>query len=76
MPHVSEVVATLEGGEKMIKQKGIYIGCRVETELKDLIEKVSKERGMPVSSFLRFAIKKELARLDYLSEETKKALGV
>jgi len=53
-----------------------YIGTRVEPELKELIEKVSRERGEDLSDFLRRAVKKELASLNFLSEETKKALGV
>jgi len=39
--------------------------------LKDICEK----RGEDVSGFVRRAIKKELAKLGYLSEAEKKALG-
>lgn len=54
----------------------VYIGARVEPELKKLIEKVAKERGMNVSDFIRFLVKRELARLSFLPEETKKAFGL
>lgn len=54
----------------------VYIGTRVEVELKELIEKVCKARGEDLSSFLRRAVKKELAALSFLSEDEKKALGV
>jgi len=54
----------------------VYIGARVEPELKELIEKVAKERGMNVSDFIRFLVKRELARLSFLPDETKKAFGL
>ena len=56
--------------------ESVYIGARVEPELKALIEKVAKERGMNVSDFIRFLVKRELARLSFLPEETKKAFGL
>lgn len=42
----------------------------------DLVEQISKSRGENRSDFIRRAIRRELARLSYLSEEEKKALGV
>lgn len=54
----------------------VYIGTRIEPDLKDLVEKVSKERGINVSDFLRFLVKRELAKLSFLGEETKKAFGI
>ena len=53
-----------------------YIGTRVEPELKRLIQKVAKERGMNVSDFIRFLVKRELAKLSFLPKETKKAFGL
>ncbi len=41
-----------------------------------MLEKVVKMRGEDVSSFVRRAIRKELASLSFLSPEEKKALGV
>jgi hypothetical protein len=54
----------------------VYIGARVETGVKVLVEKVSKSRGEDVSDFIRRSVLKELASLSYLSPEEKKALGV
>lgn len=54
----------------------VYIGARVEPELKELIQKVARERGMNVSDFIRFLVKRELAELSFLPEETKKAFGL
>jgi len=54
----------------------VYIGARVEPELKELIQKVALERGMNLSDLLRFLIRRELAELNFLSEETKKAFGL
>jgi hypothetical protein len=41
-----------------------------------LIKKVSQDRGEDVSDFVRRAVYKELASLNFLSRERKKALGV
>lgn len=49
---------------------------RIEQKDRELIEKICKARGEQLSDFIRRAIKKELASLNYLSDETKKALGV
>ncbi|MEM3550824.1 MAG: hypothetical protein QXV01_07015 [Candidatus Bathyarchaeia archaeon] len=40
-----------------------------------LIKKVAKARGEDLSDFVRRAVKRELARLSYLSDEEKKALA-
>jgi len=53
-----------------------YIGARIEIELKSLIEKICIARGEDVSDFIRRSIRKELARLSFLSDEDKKALGL
>lgn len=47
----------------------------LEDEVK-LIKKIAKARGETVSSFVRRAVKLELARLSFLNEEEKKALGM
>lgn len=54
----------------------VYIGARVEPELKEILQKVAKQRGMNLSDLLRFWVKRELARLGFLSEEAKKAFGL
>ncbi len=40
-----------------------------------LIKKVARARGEDLSDFVRRAVKRELARLSYLSDEEKKALA-
>ncbi len=52
------------------------IGVRVTPEDKELLEKVSKDRGEDVSDFVRRSFRKELASLSYLTDGEKKALGV
>jgi uncharacterized protein (DUF1778 family) len=52
------------------------IGIRVTPADKELLERVSKARGEDISDFVRRAFRKELASLNYLSAEDKKALGV
>jgi hypothetical protein len=49
---------------------------RLDPELKSLLFRVSAARGESPSDFARRAIKTELARLSYLSNEEKKALGL
>lgn len=41
-----------------------------------LIRKVSRARGEDVSDFVRRAVLRELASLNFLSSEEKKALGL
>lgn len=41
-----------------------------------LLKKVCKARGEDLSDFVRRAVRTELARLSYLSEDEKKALGL
>jgi len=48
----------------------------VDIKLKELLRKVSDARGEDMSDFVRRAIKRELARLGFLPEEEKKALGL
>jgi hypothetical protein len=58
---------------------------RLSTELKGvrfdpntfvLIQKVLRVQGIGASDFIRISIKRELARLQFLSPEEKKALEV
>lgn len=49
---------------------------RFEVSIKELARKVAKARGEDLSDFVRRAVKIELARLSFLSEDEKKALGV
>ncbi|MFQ6115557.1 MAG: ribbon-helix-helix protein, CopG family [bacterium] len=61
----------------MVKlSKTSQICFRLPKEEKELIEKICDSRGEDLSSFVRRAIKRELARMSYLSEEAKKALEI
>ena len=50
------------------------IFARMPKEDTELIRKIAKARGEDLSDFVRRAIYRELARLDFLSQEQKKAL--
>lgn len=52
------------------------IAARISFEDAALIERVAKLRGEGLSSFIRRALRKELASLDYLDFESKRALGL
>ena len=49
--------------------------ARMPKEDVELLKKVCKARGEDLSDFVRRSVKKELARLSFLTEEEKKALG-
>jgi uncharacterized protein (DUF1778 family) len=52
------------------------ISLRVTERDKILLRKVSSLRGEDVSDLVRRAIRTELARLNYLTTEESKALGI
>jgi uncharacterized protein (DUF1778 family) len=52
------------------------IGLRLSGSDYRLLKAVAKARGMSVGAFVRQAVRTELARLSYLDNSTKKALGV
>jgi uncharacterized protein (DUF1778 family) len=54
--------------------KGVIFARMDEKEVQ-LIKKVARARGEDLSDFVRRAVKKELARLSYLTDEEKKALA-
>ncbi len=54
----------------------VKLSLWIDVKLKDMLRKVSEARGEDMSDFVRRAIKRELARLSFLPEEEKKALGV
>jgi uncharacterized protein (DUF1778 family) len=53
-----------------------FITIRLGKENKSLIARVCKLRGEDISGFGRRAMLTELAKMSYLSNEQKKALGV
>ncbi len=50
--------------------------ARMQKENVELVKKVCRARGEDLSDFVRRAVKRELGRLSYLSQEEKKALGL
>jgi len=52
------------------------VNVRVSPEDKELLKKVCENRGEDISDFVRRAVKMELARLSFLNDEEKKALGI
>ena len=51
-------------------------GLRLDDETHTLASRVAKSRGTDLAAYIRELIRLDLARLSYLSEEDKKALGV
>ena len=52
------------------------ISVRFQTTDATLIKQVAGSRGEDVSDFIRLSVRRELARLSYLSVDEKKALEV
>lgn len=55
---------------------GNQVVVRFDVKTLTIIRKVTKARGEDISDLVRRAVKTELARLSFLSETEKKALGV
>ena len=51
------------------------LNVRIAKEDKALVEKVSQARGEHISTFVRRAVRRELATLGYLTTDERKALG-
>jgi len=58
------------------KHRQVKLALWIDAKLKELLRKISEARGEDMSDFVRRAIKRELARLGFLPEEEKKALGM
>jgi len=58
----------------MMEYRGTTI--KFPEDIFQLLKKVAKARRERVSDFVRRAVIKELAELQYLSDEEKKALGM
>lgn len=52
------------------------VGVKFDAEDKALLRQVCKARGEDFSTFVRRAVRRELASLSYYTPEIKKALGV
>ncbi len=53
-----------------------FLRVNVTEEDRNIIEKVCTAREETISSFVRKTIRKELAEMNYYSDDVKKALGV
>ena len=51
-----------------------WLSIRLDDDLRHLIKRVARARGVSVSDFTREAILRELARLSFLDEFEKKVL--
>ena len=60
----------------MAEREHDLIGSRELRAIRNLINKIAKARGSDVSSVIRQAVHQELARLSFLTDEEKKALGL
>lgn len=59
-----------------MKNTNKILAARFTVDNVRLIEKIAKDRGMDVSDFIRFSVRRELARLSYLPDDEKKSLEV
>jgi len=55
--------------------KSITVSVKVTEEEFELIRKVTKSFGLNISNWIRLAIRRELARMDMMSDEEKKLLS-
>ncbi|RLI11508.1 hypothetical protein DRO35_04905 [Candidatus Bathyarchaeota archaeon] len=53
-----------------------HVGVRMRPEDVKLLRNICRARGEDLSDFVRRAVRKELARLSFLTIEEKKALGI
>ena len=61
---------------RKLKGRTKHVGFRMTVKDIELFNRIAKSRGEDMSDFVRRAIRTEFARLSYLPEEEKKALGV
>lgn len=58
-----------------MKSETEIIGAQFDSRTAALLREVCADRGEGISSFIRRAVRKELASLSYLTEREKKSLG-
>lgn len=59
-----------------MKCRDIIISTRFSSSDANLLKEIAKNRGQDVSDFIRFSVKRELARLSFLSDKEMKALEI
>lgn len=52
------------------------IGFKEDPEIIELLDNVTRNKGINRSDFIRESVRKRLAELSFFSEDTKKCLGV
>ena len=59
-----------------MKDDNKIVAVRFPTSDANLLKEIATDRGQDVSDFVRLSVRKELARLSFLSSKEKKALEV
>ena len=59
-----------------MKKKCGQIFTRIDNETRELVDNICDARGEQLSDFVRRSVRKELARMGYLSKEEEKALQI
>ena len=54
----------------------MFVSFRTDRKTRELLKEIARMRGMDLADFMRELVKKELAKLGYLSEEEKKVFGL
>lgn len=54
----------------------VLVSVRFSKRIRDLVKQVAQARGVDESDVIRQAVHEQLARLSFLSDDEKKALGV
>jgi len=52
------------------------VSVRFSKRIRGIVRKVAEARGLDESTFIRQTIHQELARLNFLTDDEKKALGI
>jgi len=59
-----------------MKHDNKIVSVRFSLHDADLMNKIARDRGQDVSDFIRLSVKKEFARLSYLSDDEIKSLEI
>jgi hypothetical protein len=72
--HASHFICIFSYGVIKVSSR-VSVTFRLEKADRGLLEKICRARGESLSSFVRRALRREFARLGYLSQDEAKALG-
>lgn len=62
--------------ERKETEETTLVSVRFPVKIVEIIDKVANGRGNDRSGFIREVVYRELANLNFLSDDTKKALGI